>query len=214
MNIAVIGGGFFGISSAIKIKEKFPNANISIYEMRDDLLKGTSGKNQFRWHKGYHYPRSQKTISECKNSYKEFNKYFFKSAIPSDNYYAISKNDSLTTFDKYLEILKKNKLAYKIVNNSLLNKEAIEGIIKVDEDLISISKARAIAHRHLINLDINLFFNTKITLNETFKKKFDYIIVSTYENNNNFKKIKTKIKFQLVEKIIVKTPVFLKKKVL
>ena len=37
---------------------------------------GRSGKNQFRCHLGYHYPRSENTIEECKKSFREFNKYF------------------------------------------------------------------------------------------------------------------------------------------
>ena len=53
---------------------------------------GASGKNQFRCHQGYHYPRSEKTIEECKKtSFNEFNKYFSGCYIKSENYYAISK---------------------------------------------------------------------------------------------------------------------------
>ena len=212
MKIAIIGGGFFGIASAIKVKERFPKAQVTIYEMRDDLLKGTSGKNQSRWHKGYHYPRSEKTIAECKNSYNEFNRYFSKSRIVSQNYYAISKNDSLTNFKDYLKILEKNNLAYKVVDNNILNKRLVEGVVKVDENLISISKARSISHKLLKHLNIKIFLKKKIMLDNNFKKKFNFIILSTYENNNNLLKSKKKFKFQLVEKIIVKTPNFLKKK--
>ena len=81
MKIAIIGGGFFGISAAIKIKEKYPDSIVSIYEMRNNLLLGASGKNQFRWHFGYHYPRSDETIKECKQSFKEFEKYYGQSKI-------------------------------------------------------------------------------------------------------------------------------------
>ena len=76
MKFAIIGAGFFGLSIAIKIKEKYPNSLVSIFEKEKDILMGASGKNQFRCHLGYHYPRSEKTIQECKKSFREFNKYF------------------------------------------------------------------------------------------------------------------------------------------
>ena len=212
MKIAIIGAGFFGVAAAIKIKEKYPNSLISIYEMRNDLLLGTSGKNQFRWHLGYHYPRSDETIKECKQSYSEFNKYYGKSKIQSLNYYAISKKDSYINFDEYLKVLKKHNLKFKIIKNHSLNANTVDGVIKVDEKLINISKARSITSKILKDLKINTYFNKKVNLTSSFKKKFDFIIVATYENNNIFLKKKKKMKFQLVEKIIVKSPKLLRKK--
>ena len=212
MKIAIVGGGFFGIAAAIKIKEKHPLSKVSIYEMQNDLLLGTSGKNQFRWHLGYHYPRSEETIKECKQSYKEFNKYLSKSKIKSQNYYAISNKDSNISFSNYLKILKKHNLNFEITNNHPLNLKAIEGVIKVNESLINISKARIISKKILKDLKINTFFNKKINLDEKFKNEFDFIVVATYENNNYLLQKKKKKKFQLVEKIIVKTPKFLKNK--
>tara|TARA_B110000977_G_scaffold162770_1_gene208422 strand:+ start:1269 stop:2309 length:1041 start_codon:yes stop_codon:yes gene_type:complete len=212
MKIAIIGAGFFGLAAAIKIKEKYPNSVVSIYEMRSDLLLGTSGKNQFRWHLGYHYPRSDETIQECKESFSEFNKYYGKSKILSQNYYAISKKDSNIGFSDYLKVLQKHNLKFKISKNHPLNVNTIEGVIKVDEKLINISKARIITSKILKDLKINTYFNKKINLTSKFKKQFDFIIVATYENNNFFLQKKKKMKFQLVEKIIVKTPKFLKKK--
>ncbi len=212
MKIAIIGGGFFGIAAAIKIKEKYPYSHISIYEMQNDLLLGTSGKNQFRWHLGYHYPRSDETIEECKQSYKEFNKYLGKSKILSENYYAISQKDSNINFSNYLKILKKHNLKFNIENNHPLNINAIEGVVKVNENLINISKARIMSKKILKDLKVNIFFNKKINLDKKFKDQFDFIIAATYENNNFLLQKKRKKKFQLVEKIIVETPKFLRKK--
>jgi len=113
LNFSVIGAGFFGLSVAIKIKEKYPRSQVTVFEKEKDILMGASGKNQFRCHLGYHYPRSEQTIEECKTSFNEFDKYFFGCYIKSKNYYAIAKKNSLTSFEKYLEILKKNKLNFK-----------------------------------------------------------------------------------------------------
>ena len=116
MKIAIVGGGFFGTASAIKIKEKFKKAEIHIYEQLNDILLGASGKNQFRWHRGYHYPRSQETINECLKSYSSFKKYLGECILKSDNYYAISKYNSLTDEEKFRNICRENKLSIKEAN--------------------------------------------------------------------------------------------------
>ena len=73
------------------------HATIYLIEKERDILMGASGKNQFRCHQGYHYPRSEKTIEECKTSFNEFNKYLLTkvSAEPEliNNYLRPLKTD-------------------------------------------------------------------------------------------------------------------------
>ena len=211
MKVAIIGGGLFGIANAIKIKENFPTSKVEIFEKKNDILMGASGKNQFRWHRGYHYPRSQKTISECLNSYSEFKKYFGKAKIDSTNYYAIAKDNSRTSFDKYLKILTKNNLEFKVVKNESLNQKLIEGTVRVNEELINIEIVRKLSKKYLKTLGVKINLNKEVILNSKFKKNYDFVILSTYENNNHLLKFNNKNKFQLVEKIIVKTPKNFKK---
>ncbi len=210
MKFAIIGAGFFGLSIAIKIKEKYPNSLVSIFEKEKDILMGASGKNQFRCHLGYHYPRSEKTIQECKKSFREFNKYFSDCYIKSENYYAISKNNSLTNFEKYKEVLKKNKLNFKICEHDLLKKKNIEGTILAEEKLININLIKNRFKKIIKKNGIRIFFNKNINIEESFIQKFDKVFLCTYDNNNNnLKKINTeknKYYYQLVEKIITKTP--------
>lgn len=212
MKIAIIGGGLFGISSAIKIKEKFEFSKIDLFEKNSELLVGASGKNQFRWHRGYHYPRSEDTIRECLDSYNEFSKYFKKAEIVSDNYYAIAKENSKTNFKDYLKVLQKNRLDFEFVNSENVKKNMIEGMVKVNESLINIDIVRKLSKKYLKELNINIYLNNFVNLTTKFKKKYDYIIVSTYENNNKILNLKSQNKYQLVEKIIVKTPKNFKKK--
>ena len=208
--VAIIGGGFFGTCIALKLKEKNPKFNINIYEKRDDILKGTSGKNQFRCHRGYHYPRSKNTFLECQKSYESFKGIFKKSFINSENFYAISKKNSKTNFDNYLHFLNDVNLKYEITKHPLIKESAVQGIIKAQEKIIDINKARKIIKKKIIELDINLFLNNEINLNLEFKNKYDLIILATYDNNNFLKKkigLNTdKYFYQLVEKIIIKTP--------
>ena len=210
MKFNIIGAGFFGLSIAIKIKEKYPKSEVSVFEKEKDILMGASGKNQFRCHMGYHYPRSYETIEECKKSFEDFNRYFSKCYIRSNNYYAISKKNSLTDFETYLKVLKKNKLKFKICNHELIKKNKIDGIIKVDEKLININSVKKEFKKLVKNLGIKIYLNKTIIVDEEFLNKSDYVFLCTYDNNNNnlksFNTNKKAYYYQLVEKILIKPP--------
>lgn len=216
LKIAIIGGGFFGSSIAIELKEKFSNFKIDLFEKKDDLLKGTSGKNQFRLHKGYHYPRSKDTYLECRSSNESFNKKFKDCFLKSNNFYSIAKYGSKVTFDQYQEYLNRVNLHYKVIKkHKLINEDMSQGIISVNEKIIDIHKARSILNKKITSLGINAHFNYHVDINKKFNSNYDLVILSTYENNNYLKKkinIETeKYYYQLVEKIIVKTPKSFKK---
>ncbi len=57
--IAVVGAGIFGITTALKLSEKH---EVDLYEANSDIMQAASAINQFRLHRGYHYPRSPQTI--------------------------------------------------------------------------------------------------------------------------------------------------------
>ena len=57
--VAVVGGGIFGAAAAIEIATL--NVDVTIFEREHDLLQAASGINQYRLHRGYHYPRSTET---------------------------------------------------------------------------------------------------------------------------------------------------------
>ena len=65
MKIAIIGSGFFGITAGLVLSKKH---EVDIYEKENKILNGASSANQFRFHFGYHYPRSQKTVNEINKS--------------------------------------------------------------------------------------------------------------------------------------------------
>ena len=73
MKIAIIGSGFFGSTLAIYLSKKH---KVDLYEKQKSIFNGASSANQFRFHSGYHYPRSQKTVNEIKKSKKDFISFF------------------------------------------------------------------------------------------------------------------------------------------
>ena len=133
--IAIVGAGIFGCTLAIVLSKKF---DVVIFEKKRDILNEASKMNQFRFHLGFHYPRSQKTIREIQKNYREFLKFYgTKIYGNTDNFYFVSNNNSKTNFKNYLDILKKNKLKFKVVNKSSLAGKSIEGVIKTPEKILN-----------------------------------------------------------------------------
>ena len=64
-NTIIVGGGLFGLTTAIVLAEK--GINVTVLEKNYDVLKEASLVNQNRIHYGYHYPRSIETGRESIN---------------------------------------------------------------------------------------------------------------------------------------------------
>jgi Trk K+ transport system NAD-binding subunit len=206
MKIAIIGSGFFGSTLALILSKRH---KVTLYEKKNDILQGASKVNQFRFHRGYHYPRSPKTIREIKESYNAFIKFYGKNILSNTyNYYAISKKGSKVSFKKYLKILNKNKLPYKIVNNHNYVSNKISGVIKSNEKIINYFKIKK-KIKILISKNKNLKLVLGSKVDKTLLKPFDKVFIVTYQNNNEILKklnlrLTKKYKFELIEKIVVK----------
>ncbi len=205
MKIAIIGSGFFGLTLGLFLSKKH---EVHIFEKEKKILNGASAANQFRFHLGYHYPRSQKTVTEINKSKNLFINYYGKKIFQKTlNYYLIA-NKSKVNFSKYKKFLKKNRLYNKIVKNLFFNK-------KLDKTILTNEKIlNYFAFKKLITKEIKLS-KLKIKLNKEFKKNnlndYDKVVLATYSNNNQIlKKLGIKklddFKFELVEKIVIKLP--------
>jgi len=205
--IAIIGAGFYGCTAALVLSK---DHDVEIFEKENDILNSASKINQFRFHRGYHYPRSQKTIDQIKYSYKKFINFYGKDVLKStNNYYAISKKNSLTGFNKYIKILNRNKLYFKKIINEKLFSNLIEGAIESNEKTLNYFKIK----KKIIHLlkKYKIKINFSVLVNKKMLKNFDKIIICGYSNNNqilkslNVKPV-TKYRYELIEKIIIKLP--------
>lgn len=204
--IAIIGSGFFGLTCAIMLSKKY---KVEVFEKKNSILCGASRANQMRFHLGYHYPRSSKTVEEIKKHYKDFLNFYGKKVLGSTvNFYGISKEKSKTSFEDYLNFLKKWKLKYKLTKNKEFTNK-IEGQILSKEKILNYFKIKEIIKKKIIKNNIKIKFNSNFKKSDI--KKYDKIILSTYDQNNKILKElgikeKKKFKFELVEKIIIKLP--------
>jgi L-2-hydroxyglutarate oxidase LhgO len=80
-DVVIVGGGFYGCSLALQMKNYF--SNVLIIEKEEDLMLRASLINQARVHNGYHYPRN---IITAYRSYINFPRFTeeFKGCIIDD----------------------------------------------------------------------------------------------------------------------------------
>ena len=131
--IAIIGSGFFGLATAFVLSKRY---KIDLYEKENSILNGASSSNQLRFHLGYHYPRSVKTLLEVQKTNIDFIKFYGKSIFGKTlNFYGVSKINSKTSFKKYLKFLKNNKLHYKKINLKEFSKYIEGSIISKEKNL-------------------------------------------------------------------------------
>jgi D-amino-acid oxidase len=209
--IAIIGAGFFGVAAALILSKKH---KVDLYEKKKTILNGASKANQMRFHQGYHYPRSIETLNEVKKFNKSFIKFYGNGILgKTNNYYAVSKHKSKTTYDKFLKFLNKNKLFFKKVKNKNFSNHVSEPILSDEKNLNYFIIKKKILSK-LKSSKINLILNKKIQKKDLVN--YDKIIIACYDQNNIVLKDlgvkpKKKYKYELVEKIIIKLPKKFKK---
>jgi hypothetical protein len=152
--VAVIGGGIFGITSALAIARKgYP---VVIFEKEQDLIQGASLVNQCRVHMGYHYPRDIKTAGDSLDAKAHFEKRFAPAIRQIDNYYLVAKEGSLTSARRYAAFCQKIGLPYAVSwpRGVVIIKEKIEKSFKVPETIFDAHKVRDLLRGELLQADM------------------------------------------------------------
>lgn len=207
--IAIVGAGFFGCTLSLILSKKF---DVDLYERKPDILNEASMCNQLRFHEGFHYPRSSKTVNEIKTSNTQFVKFYGDDIFgTTKNLYAISKKHSKINFSKYLNFLKKHKLKFKIKKYKKLTSDKIEGVIETNEKNLNYFKFKKKILFKLNKSKVNLKLSSQLDKNILKYKNYDHIVIAAYKNNNSILKnlgfkILDKYRYELVEKIAVKLP--------
>jgi glycine/D-amino acid oxidase-like deaminating enzyme len=111
MKIAVIGGGVFGVMTAIKLGEM--GQTVSLFERLPVLMQAASA-NANRVHLGFHYPRDEETARQCVRGFKKFKEEFASAVLPGvSNSYFIASEGSLTLSNDFLAFCSRIGLSYQ-----------------------------------------------------------------------------------------------------
>lgn len=226
--VAIIGAGIFGISAAVELAERY---NVDIFESREDILEEGSKINQFRHHLGYHYPRSDDTAVDIKESRKSFEDLFSDAIIDSyPTYYGLAKKGSLVSIDDFKNFCQRHNLPMVLEkpDNKILSQDELSLCIKVPEPsydhriLKRISKK--IIRKRRVNLNLKTlvtkcYFNNNGSKSLIIKKggklevksNYDYVINATYSNINKIVSWlgfeNYPIRIDVAEVLIVKLPI-------
>lgn len=186
--------------TALKLKES--GHIVTIFEANSDILQGASRCNQYRLHRGYHYPRSNEMIQSTDEFESEFKDCILKNGY--ERYYAISSQDSRTSKDQYLSFLEENRLKYRVIDRlDIVKEDSVDLIVKVEENSFDYEKLYLTLRERLnearIEVRLNRYFTSHLI------DEFDIVVNCTYSNLNYLLPESEQIEYQfeLVEKCIV-----------
>tara|TARA_R100001126_G_C4881672_1_gene179498 strand:- start:1882 stop:2883 length:1002 start_codon:yes stop_codon:yes gene_type:complete len=181
---------------------------VDLYEKNSDIMNQASNINQYRLHRGYHYPRSKDTASSSINSESSFLKEYGDSIVNGDieHYYCIAKDDSLVNKQDYENFLKDMNLYYEKKKVDFVPKNVVDLMVRVKEFLFNPSDLKRLCKDKLGKYLVRLNLNSNIKIVDL--KKYDYVINSTYANLNQLltKDKQKDYQFELCEKPVVKLP--------
>jgi len=204
--VLVVGGGIFGTTASVALATS--GFNVTLHEELDSIMKCASDINQYRLHRGYHYPRSKETAQECLGGMKSFTRKYGDSVVNGDitHFYAISSRDSLVSSEMYLDFLDEMRLDYNL-------HEPFNGTdltVEVYEDLFDKDKLKIQAIQKMKGVGVDVVLN-KHTTEEDFDD-YDYVVIATYAKINELLDETIQYQYEVVEKPVVKLPEWYKDK--
>jgi hypothetical protein len=196
-NVVVIGAGIHGLTIALELAK---HHDVTIVDANNDILMGASNGTHNRIHLGYHYPRSTRTIAECKSGYDFFVKNYMDCLVFPDFYYMIEKQSMLTA-QEYRNVMVGENLPCdsEFPDTSFLNRTNIEDSFKVKEACFDILKFREVIRKQLADSNIkqHMSFNIAVATNQgnqlvlvdsnnhSLLLNADLIVNCTYTYSNN-----------------------------
>ena len=207
MRVAVVGGGIFGVTAAAKLSRA--GFDVSLFEQNRDLLQAASGINQYRLHRGYHYPRSDSTAASSRDSEASFIREFGSAIIKGTrHFYCIARDESLTTPKQFLDFCDDNGLQYQEVKLPIVRRDMVDLSVEVQESLFDPVRLRRLCWDMVNATGVHVHLGTRASA--TTLHEFDFSVVATYAANNNmledFPSSQEDYQFEICEKPVVQLP--------
>lgn len=207
MKIAIIGAGIYGTTIAIKLADR--GLDIDVIEKGSDILQAASGINQYRLHRGYHYPRSKETGYSSRQANPVFQDEYGEAIISKHNhYYCVPKEASRVSGENFLKFCQENQLEHQEAILEHLRSDLFDMVLKVDESLVDPEKLKKIIKKKIAERKINLILQKSATPKDILN--YDLVINCTYANLNaileSYPESKRKYQFELCEKPVLRLP--------
>lgn len=175
MKIAVVGGGLFGCTAAIYAARL--GHEVHLYEANGDIMQGATGRNYFRLHRGYHYPRSRRTGLESISAEASFRKEYGLCVVDSGRqFYAIANEGSRVSGQEFMAFMDRMGLPYLRVQSDLIRN--CDHVFEVNEPRVDIGTLRRLVWNGLASAGVDLHLASPMPVN--VRDRFDKIILATY----------------------------------
>ena len=160
----IIGGGLYGLYSALYCGKK--GQNVCVLEYDNSPFKRATYINQARVHNGYHYPRSFSTAIKSAHYFSRFNEDFgFSILTKFEQIYATSAKFSWTNADEFVKFCKAaNIRCDKVDPEKYFNPGLCDGAFLTEEYTYD---AQILKEYFLENLkaysDVTILYGTRIS---------------------------------------------------
>ena len=198
--IAVAGAGIYGTTAANRLAEQ--GHQVHLFDPLG-VLRAASAINQYRVHAGYHYPRSAETITEIAEARAEFSLVFRDAIVRNSlHYYAIPRENSLTSPDLYESVMTKHGLPLKTCRPGWMNFDFIDRCYEVEENIYDPDVLRGLVEARLKAQGIHL---QQCEFTPEMRAEYDFVVWATYGLGASRGFFKT-AKYQVAEKILIELP--------
>jgi glycerol-3-phosphate dehydrogenase len=163
-NIIIVGGGIFGLTTAIVLNDH--GYNVTVIEKNFDILLGATKCNQNRIHHGFHYPRSIQTSEESLTGLKTFTDFYGECIRYNfEKYYAISGINSYINTNQFVDF--SNSIGLNIKEKwpgeHILKRDTIESCWLTDEPVFDYNKLREMIIEKVSDRKIKILRNCTIS---------------------------------------------------
>lgn len=201
MRVAVVGGGLFGCTVAIHAKRA--GHEVHLFEIGHDIMQGASGRNYFRLHRGYHYPRSPETGYESLAAEESFCSEYGQAVIEGgQQLYGVVQGGHVSA-DGFAHFMDRMGLPYACTQTSLVRDAEVFAVEEPRVDPVKLDElVRARMGGVVVHCNRQLLERTA--------KQFDAVVVASYAGVgvalDALNIFAGKYKFQVVEKPVVRMP--------
>jgi len=159
----IVGGGFFGISVALLLKER--GMNVVVLEREKALMTRASYNNQARVHGGYHYPRSLMTAIRSSINFPRFVQEYARCVLSDfEKYYAVGKIGSKVSAKQFVTFMQRigaplDKPPEHVAK--LFNPQLVEAVFTAREYAFDAKILADISSERLADAKIPVWFETE-----------------------------------------------------
>lgn len=179
----MVGAGIFGITTALRLDAI--GIDVELFERGNRVLSAASGINQYRVHRGYHYPRSSETGRYLLQTVDRFRADYGEVLSEGERHiYAIATAGSMTTADEYVRFMESHGLEFREIDDPRIDMSQVDLLIEAREQLLDPNRLAAVCVARLARSCVRLRLGESAT--ETSTDGYDRVVVCGYATANSF----------------------------